>query len=79
MARKRHTPKPTTLRCCLCEHKIDPKDIYWPKIAGFARPKALSGQSGSSLVLRATTGEVACNPCITASVHGINRQQGTLS
>ena len=76
--KKRTAPKPV-LRCCLCEHKIDPKDIYWPKIAGFARPKALSGKSGSSLVLRKVTGEVACNPCISATLHGISPRQGTLS
>ena len=77
MARKGQK-QPDPLRCDRCGNKVDARDVYWPEIVGYMRPKRLSGKSGSSLVLRKTTGKIACHACITAELHGINRAQGQL-
>lgn len=67
------------LTCKFCGKPIEEPSSAYREVAGWERPgRGVSGVSGSSLVLRKTTGPMAHADCVTRRLAGINVDQGAL-
>lgn len=65
------------LFCHFCGEDLLPHQAYL-SVTAWEKPQYLRGESGSSLVLRRTTGQAACNECITKLRHGVPPTQSSL-
>jgi hypothetical protein len=67
-----------TLVCVLCGGVVEESTAY-RRVSGWERKAvAESRKSGSDIVLRETSGELACSSCISRLRLGLNVQQEAL-
>ena len=67
--------------CAFCGVTVEQvsRNLLYREVIGWARPgKGAGGQSGSSLVLRKSTGAVAHATCIEAAKRGLHVNQESL-
>jgi hypothetical protein len=63
-------------RCVKCGRELDDRETVYPQVVGYEKPaRGIGGRSGSSLVLRERTGQVACTGCIVSAQYGIHPDQ----
>lgn len=68
-----------TPMCAVRNHPIPAGDPWYGEVRAWEKPgRGVSGQSGSSLVLREPTGRVACSKCITRLQNGLSPDQEPL-
>lgn len=67
------------LSCCKCGRELEPPaDRHYAQVTGWERPgRGLHSRSGSSLVLRQRTGQIACAMCIAKLASGVAVEQLT--
>lgn len=66
-------------RCQFCDELIEDTAKAYLAVVAWERPgRGVGGQSGSSLVLRERTGQLAHDTCIARELHGINVGQEAL-
>lgn len=64
------------MKCHFCRSEITEERSAYRRVVGWERPgRGASGISGSSLVLRETTRELACPECIVRLQRGVNVAQ----
>lgn len=67
------------MKCHFCGSEIRDERGSYRRVVGWEKPgRGASGISGSSLVLRETTHELACPECIVRLQRGLNVAQESL-
>ena len=67
------------MRCSICRLEIENHRVAYRRVIGWERPgRGINDRSGSSLVLRQSTDELAHAECIVRRQNGISINQETL-
>lgn len=67
------------MTCSICHQDIEAHRLAYRKVVGWERPgRGVNAKSGSSIVLRNATDELAHPECIVRLQNGVNANQETL-